>query len=161
MNPLLLLLDDDRDFANAIAERCKSIHTDIDVVQVESCSEAIASIILQKPDVICLDVDLTSENGLTFCEYLAWNANFRSIPVIIMTNRSDHDHIRRSCTLENLQLVDKSARCWDSLSFAIAVALGFQSFHPPSLAAGEVETNPSAIPAPIAIPATHTATPKV
>ena len=115
MNKRILIVDDDRDFGRTMARQLEQLSGPDQQVTVEmaiNSVEATMKVNLNTPDLICLDVDLSQENGLAFCEYLAWNRELQRIPIVVMTNRHDLESIQRSSSLE-LHFVDKSIDSWD------------------------------------------------
>lgn len=48
-------------------------------------SEAFAEIAVSRPDVVVVDIGLPGISGLTFCSMLKTMANYRHIPVIVIT----------------------------------------------------------------------------
>lgn len=119
MNKQILILDDDRDFARTMAEQLRSLPNDssspLDVEIAFDTVQATLKLNLSPPDLICLDIDLSADSGLAFCEYIAWNSDFARIPIVVMTRRHDFDDIRRSCSLD-LHFVDKSVDSWDEFA---------------------------------------------
>ena len=117
MRNQILILDDDRDFARTMAQQLKSLaEKRSQTLHIEVAFDTVQATLklnLNPPDLICLDIDLSHESGLAFCEYLAWNADFSKIPIVVMTRRQDLESIRRSCSLE-LHFIDKSVDAWES-----------------------------------------------
>ena len=117
MRNQILILDDDRDFARTMAQQLQSLGGEFSPpLAVEVAFDTVQATLklnLNPPDLICLDVDLSHESGLAFCEYMAWNNDFSRIPIVVMTRREDIEDIRRSSSLE-LHFVDKSVESWQT-----------------------------------------------
>ena len=112
MSKRVLIVDDDADFAAALATRCRSIG-----LQVETANNpltAMSIIGVRPPDVICLDVEMPTGNGLSVRELLAVDPVACKTPVIIVTGRKDQGTIHR-CGEWRAYYVYKSPNVWQSL----------------------------------------------
>src|SRR4051794_27988949 len=93
----ILIADDDRELVDALAVRCRGLG-----FNVLTAHDAFAALLLAKsrmPDMICLDVEMPSGNGLSVCEMLAADDACRLIPIAILTGRGDPDTIIRCHTM--------------------------------------------------------------
>ena len=115
--PRILLLDDDRDFVQAIATRCG--HLGYHVETALNPLTAIQIITVRPPDLICLDVEMPTGDGLSICEFLSTSQAMRNTPVIIMTGRNDSETIRRCGSLK-AHYVHKTPDLWQRLEPLIA-----------------------------------------
>ena len=97
LNRTVLIADDDRPLARILELRCQELG--LRTLVVYDAITALNAIRHHRPDVICLDVNMPSGSGLSVCEMLANDEEFSSIPVIILTGRSDHDTIKRCHTM--------------------------------------------------------------
>ena len=132
MSKQILILDDDRDFARTMAEQLRSLPENLtsSPLNVEVAFDTVQATLklnLSPPDLICLDIDLSQESGLAFCEYIAWNSDFAKIPIVVMTRRQDIEDIRRSCSLD-LHFVDKSVDSWDEFASEIHTIIDQSKF---------------------------------
>ncbi len=119
----MLILDADRDYANTIAARCRA--HGLTVQTAFNAIDATVKINLNPPDIICVDAAGSELDGLTLCEYLAWNSSTRSIPIIIMTLPGRIDSNRRCCTMERAYFVEKDVECWGRVQDILAEFGGF------------------------------------
>jgi len=112
MTKTILLVDDDADLISSMELRCKSIG-----LNVRTAHNALTAIMLMDhalPDLVCLDVNMPTGNGLAICEAMASDPVTAKIPVIIMT---------ACCSLETLKKcgdlcayhVHKSGNLWRRL----------------------------------------------
>jgi CheY-like chemotaxis protein len=93
----ILVVDDDHEFAESIAMRCRGLG-----FQAETASTplaAIASMVAHPPDLVCMDVNLPTGNGLDLCEYVIRDSTGPQIPVIVLTGQTDRETIFRSASL--------------------------------------------------------------
>jgi len=108
----ILIADDDYDLLQALAVRCTSLGLQVDLAQ--DALAAVKSVLrYPPPDVICLDVNMPSGNGLGLCEMLAADDDTAQIPVIIMTGSTDPEVVRRchaSCAYYVLKCDDLWSR---------------------------------------------------
>ena len=81
------------------------------VIGVNSALEAINVIHRVAPDLVVLDVNMPSGNGLSVCEMMATDDRLRLIPVIILTGQSDEKTIRR-CHDMLVFYVQKGTNIW-------------------------------------------------
>lgn len=90
---MILIADDDGDLVQLLAIHCRShgfgVETACDAMT------ALRKIDQIRPTLVILDVDMPAGDGLLVREMMAANENLSSIPVIILTGRSDEDTIRR------------------------------------------------------------------
>src|SRR6185503_2529603 len=108
----ILVVDDDREFAETIALRCRGLGFDVET----ACTPlaAIASMIAHPPDLLCLDVNLPTGDGLDLCEYLIHDFAEPQMPVIVLTGQTDRETIFRAVQLRTRYLY-KSTNVWPRL----------------------------------------------
>jgi len=108
----ILVVDDDHEFAESIAMRCRGLGYDAET----ACTPlaAIASMVAHPPDLLCLDVNLPTGNGLDLCEYLVRDSTAPQMPVIVLTGQTDRETIFRSVSLRTRYL-HKSPDVWQRL----------------------------------------------
>jgi DNA-binding response OmpR family regulator len=108
----ILVVDDDREFAESIATRCRGLGFEVET----ACTPlaAIASMVAHPPDLLCLDVNLPTGNGLDLCEYLVRDSTEPQLPVIVLTGQTDRETIFRSTSLRTRYL-HKSPDVWQRL----------------------------------------------
>lgn len=108
----LVIADDDRDLAHALAMRCQRLG-----LAVSCAHDAFSALTLVKtsrPDMVCLDVEMPAGNGLSVCEMLATDEFCRSIPIAILTGKNDPDTIMR-CHNLCAYYVEKCPDVWSRL----------------------------------------------
>jgi len=89
----ILIADDDHDLAGALALRCEGLGIDTRVAH-----DAMTALTLahdQRPDLICLDVNMPGGSGLSACEMISLSDELSEIPVIILTGCYDEETIQR------------------------------------------------------------------
>jgi DNA-binding response OmpR family regulator len=112
----ILVVDDDREFAESIAARCRGLGFEVET----ACTPlaAITSMVAHRPDLLCLDVNLPTGNGLDLCEYLVRDSAEPQLPVIVLTGQTDRETIFRSASLRTRYL-HKSPDVWQRLRHVI------------------------------------------
>lgn len=112
MQKRILIFDQDQDFACTLAGRLETLG--VQVVVMTNRTDAVARLTWDDFDMVCVDVDVESGRGLAFCEFMTWNVDTRTMPVVVMTARSHPDEIRRCCDFRP-QFLRKSANLWPDL----------------------------------------------
>jgi len=112
----VLLVEDDREFADSIAVRCRSLGLCVETASTHLA--AVVSMTARPPDLLCLDVNMPTGNGLDLCEYLISDADRPVKPVIVLTGRTDRETLERSRRLRT-RYVRKSTDVWLHLRLAI------------------------------------------
>ena len=108
----ILIADDDRDLVELIAMRCSQLG--FGVHKAHDGISALKLIDDLQPDLVLLDVNMPSGNGLGICEILSDDEHLRNIPVVIMSGRTDTDTIRR-CHNLMAYYVEKCSDVWSRL----------------------------------------------
>lgn len=107
MRKTILIADDDMFLADILVERCRSLGLVADVAY--SATSALGKIEEMEPDVVILDIEMPYGNGLSVCEMMATHEGLSTIPVIILTGRSDRETIRRCHAVGAYYVVKKGA----------------------------------------------------
>ncbi len=110
--PQVLVADDDADMVSLLSQRCSFLGCA--VVGVNNALDALNVIHRMTPDLVCLDVNMPSGNGLSVCEMMASDERLRKIPIIILTGQEDPSTIRRCHDLLAFY-VQKSADTWQRI----------------------------------------------
>ena len=105
----ILIVDDDKDLVQLLAQRCQRIG--LHVQTAHSVLMAMALLDQGLPDLVCLDINMPSGNGLSICEMMATDDEAAQIPVIVLTGRKDAETIRR-CGQMCAYYVHKSTDVW-------------------------------------------------
>ena len=123
-NKRILVVDDDREFAESMVMRCRSRGWSAQV----ACTPlaAVQSMVSFAPDLLCLDVHMPTGNGLDLCEYLARGGTGPQKPVVILTGASDMEIVRRSQQLDT-RYVQKSTNVWAQLRPVIEQLLAVEN----------------------------------
>ena len=81
--PNILLVDDEVDFVEMISMRLRA--SGYEVAALYEGESVLNTISHQRPDLVILDLMLPKVDGYTVCAAMKKNADFRNIPVIILT----------------------------------------------------------------------------
>ena len=120
---LILIADDDRDLVNILSARCRHIGLSVSVAY--DARAAFTAISQQRPDLVCLDVNMPSGSGLALCEMLANDEDMSAIPVIMLTGSSEEETIRR-CHSMCAYYVQKSHDVWHRVEPILRELLGIK-----------------------------------
>ncbi|MFA6079281.1 MAG: response regulator [Candidatus Omnitrophota bacterium] len=82
-NKKLLVVDDERDFVDIIAERLGA--KGFTILKAYDGREGLEKALLEKPDLIVLDIAMPEMNGYDVCIKLKENKDLKDTPVIILT----------------------------------------------------------------------------
>lgn len=123
----VLIVDDDPALVQALTRRIESVG-----IQVTAASDGMAAmleIVRDAPDLVVLDVNMPTGDGLSLCAALAENTTMKPIPVVILTGRSDTETIDR-CEQLGAHYVLKSANVWEDLQPLLRKLLELQPADP-------------------------------
>ena len=79
----LLVVDDEKDFVGFISERLEA--KGFDVLKAFDGKEGFKMAQSERPDLIILDVVMPEMNGYDVCRNLKTDANYKDIPIIMLT----------------------------------------------------------------------------
>lgn len=119
----VLIADDDADLLDLLSRRCRTLGLGVDTAA--DAMTALRKIDLQRPDVVILDVGMPGGNGLSVREMMVENRSLASIPVIILTGRSDEETIRR-CYNSSAYYVAKCPNVWPRIEPLLREILGLE-----------------------------------
>jgi DNA-binding response OmpR family regulator len=108
----ILVVDDDRELAESIAMRCRNRGWDAEAAYTSL--SAVVSMVSHPPDLLCLDVNMPTGNGLDLCEYLVPDLGTPRTPVIVLTGATDQETMQRVKRLRT-RYICKSPDLWDRL----------------------------------------------
>ena len=116
----VLLGEDDLDLSNVLAVRLKQLG--LAPLIVPDATHALLGVHRSRPDLIIMDVDLPSGNGLAVCEMLSFDERCADIPVIVHTGLQNKETIKR-CKHLGAYYVQKSPDSWEQISLLVGVLL--------------------------------------
>lgn len=143
--PQVLVADDDADMVTLLSRRCSSLGCS--VVGVNNALDALNVIHRMTPDLVCLDVNMPSGNGLSVCEMMASDERLRKIPIIILTGQEDPSTIRRCHDLLAFY-VQKSADTWQRIEPLLRDLLHLETALDPTKRDAPAPPTPRLSPAP-------------
>ena len=91
--PKVTIVDDDRDTRELLSYALES--EGFEVNAAANGLRLIASLQLKRPDVILMDVNMSWIDGFELCKAVKKNEQFREIPVIFISGRSELEDRRR------------------------------------------------------------------
>jgi DNA-binding response OmpR family regulator len=91
--PKVTIVDDDRDTRELLSLALES--EDFEVNAAANGLRLIASLQLQRPDVILMDVNMSWIDGFELCKAVKKNEQFRDIPIIFISGRGEPEDKRR------------------------------------------------------------------
>ncbi len=83
----VLLLEDDRDFANHAELLLQA--NDIDTRAIETPAELPAALEEFRPDLVLLDIDLPNTSGVDVCKALRMSVQWQTLPILMITAHID------------------------------------------------------------------------
>jgi CheY-like chemotaxis protein len=108
----ILIADDDYELVYALAARCRQLG--LNVLCAHDAFSALSMAKTERPDMVCLDVDMPSGNGLSVCEMLGSDESLRALPVAILTGKNDPATIIR-CHSLCAYYVEKCPDVWSRI----------------------------------------------
>jgi CheY-like chemotaxis protein len=105
----ILIADDDHNLVEVLTKRCRAMGLNVD--STSDAMSALGKIEENRPDLVIMDVNMPSGNGLGVCEMMANHEELTSIPVIVLTGHCDPETIRR-CHTFNAYYVKKGDDVW-------------------------------------------------
>ena len=106
VNKKILLVEDDSFLLNLYADKFRSEH--YEVVVAENGEKAIKLANEHQPDIVLLDVLLPKKNGFSVLEELKSNIKTKKIPVILLTNLSQQEDIKKGIKLGAIDFLIKA-----------------------------------------------------
>lgn len=120
----ILIADDDSDLADALAKRCERMG--FKTIVVYDGLSTSKTIVERPPDLVCIDLNMPLGNGLDVCRMVARDATLSSIPVIVLTCRTDAETIR-CCRAMGAHYVLKSHDVWGRVEPLLHRLLGAET----------------------------------
>jgi DNA-binding response OmpR family regulator len=128
----VLIADSDRDLLNILSVRCRRLG--LKVLAAPDATTALAIIRLRSLQLICLDLQMSADDGSSLCERISGVASPDEVPLIILTGQADPDTIMR-CNAMGAYYVEKGPQIWNRLEPLLKELLD-DSPAPPADAAG-------------------------
>lgn len=90
--PLILLVDDEDDILDLLQYNLKK--EQFDTITARDGAEAVDAAVEHTPDIIVLDIMMPRMDGLEACKRIREHATLRTVPVLMLTARSEEgDHV--------------------------------------------------------------------
>jgi DNA-binding response OmpR family regulator len=83
----ILIAEDSPDFAKTYQPVLSKLHFDIMVVSTKE--KLTRQLVLNKPDIILLDVLLNGEDGRKICREIKQNSDFKNLPIILASENAE------------------------------------------------------------------------
>ena len=117
----ILIADDDPVVVYALSQRLQQLG--FQVIHSPDAAHALMGAIKVKPDLIILDVNMPSGNGLAVCEMMASDPRYAGIPVIIHSMLGD-EATRERCRQLGAWHVEKSSKSWVQIKSLVETLIG-------------------------------------
>ena len=141
MKKSILIADDDKAFLDAMALRCKNLGPRVDTAS--DGVQVMMQVSQNPPDLLILDINMPSGNGLDVAARLLQDPQIPPVPVVFCTGRSDQETIDR-CKELGAQYIVKDGNIWGSLRPVICRILGIVTDS--GGAGGAAKASPSPMP---------------
>ena len=119
-NRTILIADDDVDLIRLLRTGLKSLP--VDIRETYDATSALTIVQRCPPSLIILDINMPGGNGLSACEMLKTDKHMASVPVIILSGRSD-DATRDRCSQMGAYFVCKGPTAISELRAQISSLL--------------------------------------
>jgi len=86
----ILLVDDDHGYRAVLKESLQEHYL---VCEADSGQEVLSQVLALGPDLVVLDVDVSGKTGIEVCRELKHHPQTRTIPVLLLTDRSKQEDI--------------------------------------------------------------------
>jgi len=90
----ILLVEDDTALRNVLGDKLNL--EDFTVLEAKNGEEGLIVALKDKPDIILLDIIMPKMNGVEMLKKLREDQWGRTVPVLLLTNDSDPEHIRET-----------------------------------------------------------------
>jgi CheY-like chemotaxis protein/anti-sigma regulatory factor (Ser/Thr protein kinase) len=118
----VLVVDDDPDALDLAVAMIEGAGFEIDTAK--SGREALDAIARNRPDAIILDLMLPEMDGFEVVHRMSLNADWRTIPVILLTARDLSHEERRALDIGAARIIQKGSFSRDELLAELGLALG-------------------------------------
>ena len=90
----ILIVEDDSSFRNVLKN--KIVHEGFSVLVAKDGEEGLEITIKEKPNLILLDVIMPKMNGIKMLKKLREDSWGKTVPVLLLSNDDDPEHIRET-----------------------------------------------------------------
>jgi CheY-like chemotaxis protein len=123
----ILIADDDPVVVLALSQRLRNLG--YQVVRSPDATHALLGIKKIRPDLVILDIQMPSGNGLAVCEMLACDRECANIPIVVHSILGE-ESIKKRCHQLGTYYVEKSPRSWLKIKKLVESLLGEHKMHP-------------------------------
>jgi CheY-like chemotaxis protein len=92
----ILLVDDDREEYEFIASAFESLSVKAQVIQIEDCTDVSAAIREHNPDMVFIDINMPSINGIDCLKSVRSEKRFENLPIIIYSTSNSIADVQES-----------------------------------------------------------------
>jgi CheY-like chemotaxis protein len=117
----ILIADDDPVVTLALSRRLQ--HLGFQVFRSPDAAHALMGVMKIRPDLVILDVNMPSGNGLAVCEMMSCDRQCANIPVIVHSVFADKA-VKRRCQQLGAHHVEKSPHSWAEIKSLVEALIG-------------------------------------
>jgi DNA-binding response OmpR family regulator len=117
----ILIADDDPVIVYALSRRLQQLG--FHVIRSPDAAHALMGAMKLGPDLVILDVNMPSGNGLAVCEMMASDPRYAGIPVVIHSVLGD-EATKERCRKLGAWYVEKSPKSWTEIKSLVETLLG-------------------------------------
>ena len=92
----ILLVDDDREEYEFITSAFESLTVKAEVIQVEDCNDVSGTIKQHNPDMVFIDINMPSINGIDCLKAVRSEKRFENLPIIIYSTSNSLTDVQES-----------------------------------------------------------------
>jgi CheY-like chemotaxis protein len=117
----ILAADDDPVILSILTRRL--LRMGFQVIRSPDAAHALLGAAKMLPDLLILDINMPSGNGLAVCEMMACDRRCAHIPVIVHSVLND-EAVKRRCERLGAHFVEKSPRSWNEIKSLVESLIG-------------------------------------
>lgn len=118
----VLIVEDDRDLCILI--KSKLTHEGFNVLVASNGVEGLEVALKNKPNIILLDILMPKMNGVEMLEKLREDKWGKTVPVMLLTNDTDPEHMRMALKSDAISYLTKSDWDLDTVVALIKTKIG-------------------------------------
>jgi len=92
----ILLIDDDREEYEFITSAFESLNVKAEVIQMQDCFDVSATIKEHNPDMVFIDINMPSINGIDCLKAVRAEKKFENLPIIIYSTSNSIADVQES-----------------------------------------------------------------